>query len=52
MWRISHSNIWLLKFLNGGEVEVVDFPQKYLPTKIVEWWRVRSGGFFTVICGY
>jgi hypothetical protein len=52
MWRIFHCNIWLLKLLNGGEVEVVNFPQKYLATKIVEWWRVRCGGFLTVISGY
>jgi len=47
-----HRNIWLLKFLNGGEVDVVDFPQKYLATKIVEWWRGRRGGFSTEISGY
>jgi hypothetical protein len=44
--------MWLLKLLNGGEVEVVDFPQKYLDTKIVEWWRGRRGGFFTEISCY
>jgi hypothetical protein len=38
--------------LIGGEVEVVDIPQKCLATKIVEWWRVRSGGFSTEISGY
>jgi hypothetical protein len=38
--------------LDGGEVDVVDFPKKYLATKIVGWWRGRSGGFFTVIFGY
>jgi hypothetical protein len=31
--------------LNGGKIDV-DFPQKYLATKIVEWWRCKSGGFF------
>jgi len=41
-WRgrrggIFHRNIWLLKLLNGGEVDVVDFSHKYLATKIVKW---------------
>jgi hypothetical protein len=52
MWWIFYRNIWLLKLLNGGEVEVMDFLQKYLATKIVDWWRGRGGGFFAEISGY
>jgi hypothetical protein len=47
-----HKNIWLLKLLNGVEVDVMDFLQKYLASKIVEWWRSRRGGFSTEISGY
>jgi tRNA dimethylallyltransferase len=40
MWWIFHSNIWLLKLLDGGEVDVVDFHRNIWLLKLLDGGEV------------